>query len=336
MGYPDGGGLTVAGQAKREAVRLDAAGMFADGASGPQVAAHARVSRQSGWRWQKAFQDGGVQALRSKGPHRRCRLSEQQIKALTEALEEGPAAHGWTEDQRWTLARIEQGMTRSTDAERARAYRRRRKASWLKVSLAGFLGVAVLGLGGLAVAAGVKQLAPQHPAAVGTPTSQGSVATSESHAPATKPAVQTPESPAPSTRHSAPPAADGPIAAHGTIDVHSTVYWEQNDLTVDVTQPLNALTVELRVAQSTGVQSTGSWQTAPPDDFTVSVTQTQGYLVYRWTLKPGRTVPAARQIFAAQFNHHTGKRDASKDTFLVESTAAGRTAAVRGGFAPGG
>ncbi|MEY9927997.1 cytoskeletal protein RodZ [Catenulispora sp. GP43] len=248
------------------------------------------------------------------------------------------AAEAHQPDRAVMLARIEQGMTRSTDAERARAYRRRRQASWLKVSLAGLLGVGVLGLGGLAVAAGVKQLAPQHPAPLDVmPTSQASGATRESHAPTTKPAVQTRESPSPSTpRHSPTTTADGPIAAHGDVNAHSTVYWEQNDLTVDVTQPLNALTVELRVAQSTGVQSTGSWQTAPPDDFTVSVTQADGYLVYRWTLKPGRTIPAARQLFAAQFNHATGKRDASNDTFLVEATAAGRTATVRGGFASGG
>ena len=100
-------------------------------------------------------------------------------------------------------------------------------------------------------------------------------------------------------------------------------------------QPLTALTVELRVAQTGGVQSTGSWRTAPADDFTMTVTPADGFLVYRWTLKPGRTVPAARQIFAAQFNHSTGKRDASKDTFLVEATTAGRSVAVRGGF-PGG
>lgn len=246
------------------------------------------------------------------------------------------AAEAHQPDRDAMLARIEQGMTRSADADRARSYRRRRQASWLKVSLAGLAGVGVLGLGGLAVAAGVKQLAP-HPAPDPTPIGQTSGATSEPSASAPKPAVRTPDSPAPSTpRRSATPTADGPISARGEVDTHSTVYWEQNTLAVDVAQPLTTLTVELRIAQSAGVQSTGSWQTAPPDDFTVSVVQTDGYLVYRWTLKPGRTIPAARQLFGAQFNHGTGKRDASKDTFLVETTASGRTAAVRGGFGSGG
>lgn len=31
---------------------------------------------------------------------------EQQVAFLEHALDAGPAAHGWTEDQRWTLARV--------------------------------------------------------------------------------------------------------------------------------------------------------------------------------------------------------------------------------------
>jgi len=35
-----------------------------------------------------------------------CRLNDAQLKALEQVLDEGPAARGWTEDQRWTLARV--------------------------------------------------------------------------------------------------------------------------------------------------------------------------------------------------------------------------------------
>lgn len=35
-----------------------------------------------------------------------CRLSPTQLDQLAAALEEGPAAHGYTEDQRWTPARV--------------------------------------------------------------------------------------------------------------------------------------------------------------------------------------------------------------------------------------
>jgi putative transposase len=44
--------------------------------------------------------------LASKGPGGEpCRLDADQLAALEAALDAGPAAHGWIEDQRWTLAR---------------------------------------------------------------------------------------------------------------------------------------------------------------------------------------------------------------------------------------
>jgi transposase len=89
MRYLDGGGLTVAEQAKRESVRMETAELFAVGVSGPQVVARVRVSRQSGWRWQKTFAAGGAEALRSRGPYRKCRLSPEQVKMLCRRWKRG-------------------------------------------------------------------------------------------------------------------------------------------------------------------------------------------------------------------------------------------------------
>ncbi|WP_443678886.1 winged helix-turn-helix domain-containing protein [Nonomuraea sediminis] len=73
----------------------------------PQVARRLRVSRKSAYAWHRAWESGGVEALRSKGPSgSSCRLDDQQVARLEEALDAGPAAHGWIEDQRWTLARV--------------------------------------------------------------------------------------------------------------------------------------------------------------------------------------------------------------------------------------
>lgn len=254
------------------------------------------------------------------------------------------AAEAHEPDREAMLVRIQKGMAHDSDARRARLYRRRRQASWAKISLAAVAAVGVLGLGGLAVAAGVRQQAPERPApVVVTPT--GRAATPQPRVSPTKPPVSSGSA---TPHHTASPSAGGPTSAGGTVsadgmisaradvNAHSTVYWSQNDLIVDVAKPLSALTIELRIAQTGGVQSTGDWQTAPPDDFTITVTPSNGYLVYRWVLKPGRTVPAAQQLFAAQFNHQTGQRDAGKDTFLVQATASGRTSEVRGGFPAGG
>ena len=72
-----------------------------------EIARTLAVTRKSVNAWKRAWRAGGIDALASKGPGgATCRLDEVQLKALRQALEEGPAAHGWVEDQRWTLARV--------------------------------------------------------------------------------------------------------------------------------------------------------------------------------------------------------------------------------------
>ncbi|MFF4121419.1 transposase [Streptomyces sp. NPDC001714] len=107
MRYADGGGLTAVGRAKREAVRFEAAEMFEQGVRPPEVARRLRVSRKSAYAWHAAWRDGGRAALASKGPGGfPCQLSDDQAERLQVELDGCPAAHGWCEDQRWTLARV--------------------------------------------------------------------------------------------------------------------------------------------------------------------------------------------------------------------------------------
>ncbi|MFF2405423.1 IS630 family transposase [Streptomyces sp. NPDC058092] len=107
MRYPDGGGLTAEERSRRELTRLAAADMIEAGASDREVAGHFRVTRMSANRWRRTLAAGGRQALASKGPGgARCRLAPEQLRRLEAELDAGPAAHGWGEDQCWTLARI--------------------------------------------------------------------------------------------------------------------------------------------------------------------------------------------------------------------------------------
>ncbi|SFI72596.1 putative transposase, partial [Streptosporangium canum] len=63
--------------------------------------------RRSANRWYRAWQASGIEALASKGPGGdKCRLDEARLARLRAELARGPAAHGYAEDQRWTLARI--------------------------------------------------------------------------------------------------------------------------------------------------------------------------------------------------------------------------------------
>ena len=106
MRYADGGGLSAAGRARREKVRLQAAEWFAEGVTPPEVARRLRVSSNSAYVWRRRWRAGGVAALASKGPGGAvCRLNGGQLARLRAALEAGPAVWGWAEDQRWTLER---------------------------------------------------------------------------------------------------------------------------------------------------------------------------------------------------------------------------------------
>lgn len=110
--YADGGGLTAAARTRREKVRLQAAEMFAAGLAPPQVARQLRVSQKSAYAWRRTWKAGGAQALASQGPGGSpCQLTVDQLTRLAKELDAGPAAHGYLEDQRWTLARIAKLIT---------------------------------------------------------------------------------------------------------------------------------------------------------------------------------------------------------------------------------
>jgi len=106
MRYAQRGGYTPAEQQRRERLRLEAAGRFVRGDQISQIADDLRVTEGSVRRWYRAWCDGGTEALRSKGPVSRERLSLQQWPRLEAELRKGPLAHGFAADQRWTLGRI--------------------------------------------------------------------------------------------------------------------------------------------------------------------------------------------------------------------------------------
>src|SRR5512132_4709030 len=94
--------------------RLEAARMFAHGATQAEVARTFGVSPQAASIWYRRWRQGGEPALRGAGrAGRRPRLSQAELEAVAQALGKGPEAFGFDTDL-WTLARVAAVIERLT------------------------------------------------------------------------------------------------------------------------------------------------------------------------------------------------------------------------------
>ncbi|MBW8796049.1 MAG: hypothetical protein JF597_21365 [Streptomyces sp.] len=265
---------------------------------------------------------------------------------LRARLHEAAEAH--EPDRARILARVERGM-----AAQGRPNHRATLPplfGWVRVVSATAAVAAVLGVGGYAVASAVKDPPTEKTVAVSpTPSASRDAAgrppsrTAAPPAPGVTPAHPSPKAsstPSSTPKASATPAApvtkgeeDGPLGSDGSVDPHSNDFWAQSDVTLKTSGQLTALTVQLKVAQTGGVSNTGAWRSLPETDFTQTVTEQDGFLVYTWTLKPGSEVAVGEWVFAGQYNHQQGDRDAKNDTYTITGTAAGKQYAVTGTFA---
>ncbi|MFF4686440.1 hypothetical protein [Streptomyces sp. NPDC001307] len=259
-------------------------------------------------------------------------MNDEIARRLREAAE----AH--RPDRARMLARVQRGVAGPAVRHRARPFAR----SGTRVALAGLAATGILATGGLAVAAIVAHSSPSStvttPATpsptAGSPHPTSTRPTPVAPAPVTTPGSARPTPPATSPSPSAGESQNGPLWSAGSVDPRSNVYWTQSDLALKTTRPLTSLTIEMRIVQSGGVKNTGTWQTLPSADFTVTVQEAGGTLVYRWVLKPGLTVPAGSHEFSAQFNNGTGGRSAAGDGYRVDAQSSGGSASVRGEFVP--
>lgn len=80
---------------------MQAAERLERGDSVEAVAEAFRVTVPTVRAWRRRWRDGGVEALRSRGPVSVERSSAAQWTRLEWELRRGPAVHGFTDDQRW-------------------------------------------------------------------------------------------------------------------------------------------------------------------------------------------------------------------------------------------
>ncbi|WP_030251909.1 MULTISPECIES: hypothetical protein [unclassified Streptomyces] len=263
---------------------------------------------------------------------------------LCARLHEAAGAH--EPDRERILARVERGMA-GPEGSGHRA--RPPVLGWMRVAGATAAVAGVLAVGGYAVASAVREEAAPRQREVATSPTPTPTPSPEATSRAPVPPVEetppaTPErsesAPSPSRKPSTsvtgrPPAAteDGPLWSDGSVDPHSNDFWAQSTITLKTREELTALTVRLRIAQTGGVSNAGAWRSLPENDFTLTVDERDGFVLYTWTLREGREVPAGEWVFAGQFDHDRGGRDAGADRYTVTATAGSERLSVGGGFA---
>ncbi|GAA4084213.1 hypothetical protein [Nonomuraea soli] len=126
-------------------------------------------------------------------------------------------------------------------------------------------------------------------------------------------------SPAPTAQPSPTQRASAPgVKAQALVDPNSNPYWAQNNLVLTFDKQAAGLAVTMRVKRTPGVAPAGLWSSLPGDDYTSSVREEPGAVVYRWALKDGRAVRPGTYTFAAQYNRRPQPEEGrAGDTYLV-------------------
>ncbi|WP_340381478.1 hypothetical protein U5640_34450 [Streptomyces sp. SS7] len=269
------------------------------------------------------------------------------------------AAEAYEPDRARILARVERGMAGEPQVQDRRAHRARRPLvwGWTRVVGATAAVAGMLAVGGYAVASAVKddtrveQTVSVSPTPVRSPdaTSRppaspkatpssgsgggGSKAPQKPSGSPTPSATSSPTGPAVVLLPGTDNGEDGPLSSDGVVDPHSNEFWAQSNVTVRAKEVATELTVQLRVAQTGAVSDAGAWRSLPEQDFDLTVTEQDGFLVYTWVLKEGRTVPVGEWVFAGQYNHDRGGRDAGRDSYVITGRSDGKARTLGGGFA---
>ncbi|MFI0942503.1 hypothetical protein [Streptomyces sp. NPDC021020] len=127
------------------------------------------------------------------------------------------------------------------------------------------------------------------------------------------------------------PQGSGPLQSNGVLGSNSDAYWTESEVQLTSQKPITSLAVELRIARVNGETYSASWTDAT--QVSVKVTTEADYIVYRWTLAAGQTLPADTYNFAGQFTHDPGQGGTDGDRYTATvGYASGGSVTVGGGF----
>jgi len=145
--------------------------------------------------------------------------------------------------------------------------------------------------------------------------------------PSTSTSTSTATSPASTTNQ---PVADF-LTCKGAVDKNSVATWSQQNVTITTTEPVESLTVTIKVAMTAQPAEAGKYTTVPNSDVTVTVERDSEWLTYTYALRKGVKLIPGDYIFAAQFTHRSG-RAMSKDSYTITAHSGADDADMSGNF----
>lgn len=106
------------------------------------------------------------------------------------------------------------------------------------------------------------------------------------------------------------------VTATGTVDASSRTGWSQEDVAVTFAQPIAGFQLSVKVSLASTGASAGYSSTYDASLFDVTVDTQAHALVYKFNLKPGKTLPPGSSQFAVRFTYGLPHNPAD-DTYYV-------------------
>jgi hypothetical protein len=161
------------------------------------------------------------------------------------------------------------------------------------------------------------------------PPAAAPVPSGSAPASASEPASQRPTTGGPS--HAASTVPNGVVTAKGRVGANSVATWSESNVTVTSAKTITSLRVTITVALTPGAAAAGKYTTVPNSDVTMTVTKDASALTYAYVLKQGTTLASGSYLFAAQFDHRSG-RSMTKDGYAVAGATRSASIELSGAF----
>jgi hypothetical protein len=167
----------------------------------------------------------------------------------------------------------------------------------------------------------IKQAA-NSPAAEPPPPANSQPSVSNAAPPPTASTTQRPTGGQTNSAPSANSSSTPSFSVQQSVRTGGNPYWAENVVAITTTTPLSALKIAVRVAQTGGVASTGTWSSLS-GKVSINVAADSNGVNYLLTLNPGVTLPPGTYTFEAQYNHAQGSRNSQHDLYAITATPAG-------------